>query len=635
MRFSRPRFFYGLVRLARSLFAVGCLVPLAALTLGCVHRGYVPLGTGQVTSGGPVASAAPGAGALSPTVVVPADLPEADLRIDYQLWLPRAMEVTWQLRCGQSPTEGGGGVLLSRSGSGSTPGPTDRSRGRADPGPASVVVEGEAGETFEAYRARRLAELAAERQRAQRAAAQVGSLLGGAVLGQPSATVAASAPGATVQAGVVVDGAAVGAAAGAALVSTEVALAPDDVGQGYRHGHVELGAVPAGTCTMAVAPRVRSVEPAVDGGVAVASAPPAGAIDPALLAGTFSVARKDDPGKRRALIAARGAIELRGTLRTALVATGADADLEAARARNRSRAAAAAAVLEAELDARQARARAELDARQARAQADLDLRMELETQARVRARIRLEGVAMTRGAVIEYLGTCGGDVHHRERWEAEAQARAELELELTARRQRVAIDVRGQLHASLIAAGADPGWRARQLDLAARAAEARIAYQAELEARAARRLALAAEVRGQLTAALVAGGARLRPPMPPIPYEEPGAPPVSGLVWVGGGYVWSGASWDWTGGRWMVAPGAGFTVEVGGAGVRVPVAPVAYDPPAPSYQPPAPTYEPPRPPVRDHRTPAPTAAPSPPPPPVPAALAPPARPQTRDHRDGH
>lgn len=625
MRFSRPRFFYGLIRLARSIAAIGCLLPLAALALGCVHRGYVPLGTGQVTSGGPVASAAPGAGGLSPTVVVPADLPEADLRVDYQLWLPRAMEVSWQLRCGQ------------------------------------VVVEGEAGETFEAYRTRRLAELVAERERARQQAAQVGSLIGGAVLGQPTATVAATAPGASAQAGVVVDGAAVGAAAGASMVSTEVALAPDDVGQGYRHGHVELAAVPAGTCTMAVAPRVRPVAPPIEGEAVIAPV----AIDPALLVGTFSVARRDDPGKRRALVADRGAIELRGTLRIALVATGADADLEAARARNRARAEAAAAVAQAEFDARAAVAQAERDARAAHLQVALDAHMELETQARVRARVRREGAAMTRSAVIAYLGTCGGDVHHRERLAAEARAQAEFEVELTARRQRAAIDVRGQLHAWLIVAGADPGQRARQLDDAARAAEAqmgariayqadleartqaqfdaRIAYRAALEARSARRLTLIAEVRGQLTASLIAGGARLRSPMPPIPYEEPGPPPVSGLVWIGGAYEWSGGSWAWTAGRWEVAVDGGFTVELGGAGGRVPVPPVAYEPPTPSYVPPTPSYVPPtpssepaRPPVRDHRTPSPTVAPSPPPPPPrPVPPAPAARPQTRDHRDGH
>ena len=124
--------------------------------------------------------------------------------------------------------------------------------------------------------------------------------------------------------------------------------------------------------------------------------------------------------------------------------------------------------------------------------------------------------------------------------------------------------------------------------------------------------------------------------MPPLPIEDPGPPPVSGLVWVGGSFTWSGATWEWTAGRWMGAANAGFTVELG-AGERVPV---AYQPPTPppGYvpPPPPPSYVPPtRPPVRDHRTPA--VAPVAPPPAVPTVPAPtpPARPKTRDHRDGH
>src|SRR5688572_15744228 len=78
MRFSRPRLFYGLVRMARAI------LPMAAVfAVGCAHRGYTPIGAGQVTSSGHAASAAPGAGgaALAPTVAVPGDLPQADLRV--------------------------------------------------------------------------------------------------------------------------------------------------------------------------------------------------------------------------------------------------------------------------------------------------------------------------------------------------------------------------------------------------------------------------------------------------------------------------------------------------------------------------------------------------------------------------
>ena len=620
---------------------------LAVLAVGCVHgAGYTPVGSGQITSGGHVASAAPGSGAAAPTVAVPGDLPEADLRIDYEVWLPRAMEVSWRVHC------------------------------------ADVVVEGEAGETFEAYRTRRLAELVAERDKARRNAAQVGAIVGNALLGQQAAVVSTNGPGASAQAGVAVDGAAAGAAAGAAMVATDVALAPDDVGQGYRRGHVELARVPAGTCSMEVAPLVR----ARDDGSEVAIA-----IDPALLVGTFQVARRDDPGKRRAIVATRGAIELRGAMRTSLVASGADADAEAAHARNVARAEAAAAARQAELEARlavEARARAEAEAR---ARVELDARLEIDARARVeaearaeaevrlrfeaeqRARVRLHGVAMTRTRVIEYLGTCGGDVHHRERLEAEAHARAELELELRARRQQIAFELRGRLHASLIAHGADPALRARLLEDAVRAANARAARQVELDAEAmqrsriaaaeaarraemaaaeaarrtemaARRAAQIAEVRGRVSATLIANGAVLRPPMPDLPSQEPGIPPASGAVWVAGTWHWSGVRWEWSEGAWLGGPGldVGVGITIGGGS-----APISSDPPAvevPTYQaptstaPPPPPSREPRPMVRDHRTPAPVVVPPAQPTAPPAAPTPPAspaRPKVRDHRDGH
>ena len=551
MRFSRPRFFYRLVRLARSLAPIATMVPVAALALGCVsQRGFTPVGAGQVTSSGHAAVGAPGTGtvALAPAVTVPADLPDADLRIDYQIWLPRAMEVRWQVTCG----------------------------GR--------TVDGQAGETFEAYQARRLAELRAERERAQRAAAQVGSVVGGALLGQQAVTASAGGPGASAQAGVAVDGRAAGAAAGAATVSTDVALAPDDVGQGYRRGHVELLSAPPGACTMDVTPLVRAPEAAVDGasagdGAAIAAAPAPmidPMIDPALITGTFSVARRDDPARRRAIVARQGALELRGSLRASLVAAGADADLEAARARNRARAetalaaqTAATAEARAAEDARRAREEAAFEARRARVQARVALRLEAEARARARAEARLEAARSTRLELVAYLERCGGDPHRRARLEAEARARAELALELSARRRSLAFELRGRLHASLVAAGADPELRDRLFAESVREANARAAARDRAEALAAaeararavaraeadraaraeadRRLAIALELRGRISAGLVASGARLRPPMPPQIDENPGPPPVADATWIGGGWVWSGAR-D-TGGR--------------------------------------------------------------------------------------
>lgn len=552
------------------------VLPLSALALGCVTRGgYVPVGAGRITTGdGGVASAAPGAGTLPPTVTVPADLPEADLRIDYDLWLPRAMVVAWRVRCGE------------------------------------VVVDGAAGESFEDYRQRRLAELVAERERQRRNAAQVGALVGQAVLGQPTVAVAASTPGASATAGVTVDGAAVGAAAGAATVSMEVTLPPDDVGAGPRHGNALLVAVPAGTCAMEVVP-----PDDVD------------AATRAAIVGSFHVARRDDPRRRRLLIADRGAIELRGSLRASLVASGADADVERARARNEARAAARLEERRLALEAAAARNEAALaaaDARHARA-------LELHAQAEARARLQLQAVMDTRAGMVAYLGRCGGDPGRRARLAAEAEAREahawsvaiDLRGQLTARlstdverwaRARAALTgqalgVRGRLHASLVAAGADPTLRDRLLAEAAYEANQRAAAQAALDelarAEQERDLALGLPGPGAHATAVV----EVRPPMPALVIEDSGVPPGVGAVWVAGSWTWVGGRWLWTPGAWRWSPvEAGVTITIGGDH--------------------APTTTPPRAPVRDHR-----ASPAPAPPRAPAPA--PARPRTRDHRDGH
>src|SRR5690606_15369788 len=102
-----------------------------------------------------------------------------------------------------------------------------------------------------------------ERERQRRA--QVGALVGGAVLGQAQAGAAVATPNATGQATVTVDGEAAGAAAAAATVTdAPIVLAPDDLGQGFRQGDIgfqlgdALGGEPA--CAMELAP----VDPAVD-----------------------------------------------------------------------------------------------------------------------------------------------------------------------------------------------------------------------------------------------------------------------------------------------------------------------------------------------------------------------------------
>lgn len=60
----------------------------------------------------------------------------------------------------------------------------------------------------------------------------------------------------------------------------------------------------------------------------------------------------------------------------------------------------------------------------------------------------------------------------------------------------------------------------------------------------------ALQVRASLRAYLIALGARLRPPMPPRPPEDPGAQPYEDAIWIGGEWRWTGAEWLWERGSW-------------------------------------------------------------------------------------
>jgi hypothetical protein len=341
-------------------FAIVCCV-LGA----CAARyRYEPAGRGALVVGGVGdASAAPGAAGVSVRAGVRHD-------VVVRVQLPRAEVVTWTLAC---------------------PGAT---------------ASGTLGETMDAYRARRIAELRAERDRQRQAAASIGAAVGGAVLGRATATAQAGPVVATGQ----VDGAAVGAAAGASTVSDDVQLAPDDVGGGFYTDRATV--VPAG-----------------DGACVVSVAPPDDG-DARGIAGDFEVTRvidrrAEDRARREVIVG--HATDVRASVRGALVAMGADPEL---RARQRAEAQARA---EAEANAR---AQAEAEAR-ARAQAELDARARIDAQVRARA-------WDVRGGVVAWLTSCGGDPYRRQR-EREAQARRDDERR--ARDEAEAVRVRAQADA--------------------------------------------------------------------------------------------------------------------------------------------------------------------------------------------
>ena len=109
----------GSLRLASLILLVGAC--------GGAGVRYQALGRGRVVVAGAPAAVGPGASAtagLPAAVPVPADAPDSTYRVDFDVWLPRAAEVDWTIRCG------------------------------------SAAVAGVIGEDFETYRARRLRERA-------------------------------------------------------------------------------------------------------------------------------------------------------------------------------------------------------------------------------------------------------------------------------------------------------------------------------------------------------------------------------------------------------------------------------------------------------------------------------------------
>jgi hypothetical protein len=552
----------------RSSLAFLSLISFAAC--GPRYR-HETLGTGTAVVGasldGGAVGASPGAGGVTVSAA-------GQHRIDWRVQVPHAMKLAWALDCG------------------------------------GAQATGVAGESFEAYRDRRIAEIRAQREEEKKAIAA----LGGAVLGQATATADVQTPQGQGTAQVGVDGQAVGAAVADEVVSDDVQLPTGDVGPGYYGGSVTVAALAPGACTMRLAPEIETDD--IAGVVA-----------------QFQVTRIVDIRAERdaARASARAAaIVVRGDLSARLIASGADPELRArqqAEARARAEAEAAAQY---EIDLRlqaeaAARAEAELQVRhqtEMTAQAELDAQLRIEAEARA----QIAGGAWTvRQSYLMYLvGVCGADPDHRAKEaaasaEAEARARAELEA-----RGQLAFEARVRVTGTLIGYGADPGWRARQAE--ARALEearaqsrldAELQMEADYQAELSRRYSVALDVRAQVIGYLMMLGAIERPPMPePMP-EDPGDMPMDGGVWVAGEWTWQDAQWVWITGGWTF-PDDGFSASVEVANeVRATVVDHR-DEPSTTVRAPEPVRET----VRDHRD-----------EPAPAPTPPPERPKVRDHRD--
>jgi hypothetical protein len=462
----------GVAVAVASVVRIAIVGGVFALAACGAHYRYEPAGRAPAVIG----EAPPGAG-------VPV---RAGVRHDVVIRVstPRAEIVAWELVC---------------------PGDTEK---------------GTVGETMDAYRTRRLAELRRERDRERNAAASIGGAIGGAVLGRVGASGAVQTPAGAGAATVQVDGAAVGAAAGAATVSDDVQLAPGDVGAGTYVAKVSITPGTDGACTVAIAPD--------DGG------------DPVGIGGDFDVTRvidRDREARAHAAVLVGQARDVRVSVQASLVADGADAGLRAR--------------LRAEADAR-----AQADAAvQARLHAEAEARVQAQADAQARIVAEVNGRAWSaRAGMIAWLSSCGGDPYRRQR-EREEQARVREEQ-----------DRRAQL-------AREEQWRREQ---AARDEDAR-REQMRRDADA-RRAQLAVGVRNEQIAMLVSEGAVVRPPMPPAPDENPGAAPA-GQVWIAGHWEWDAPQWIWIGGGWSASEAAGAAVEA--SATAVPVEPVIVIAPTP------------------------------------------------------
>ena len=560
----------------------------------------------EVVGGGTAAVQARGAGApaaMAGSIALARGTYDLDLRFD----VPRAQVIDWTVTC---------------------------------PG---VERHGVLGETFEAYRERRIAQIRADRERERKNVAAVTGVLVGAVAPDVHAHGQASGPGGQAQVDATASGQAVGAAAGEAVanatVSDIIELPPGDVGAGRLATRVHVVFGEDGAC---------AVNAVTD--------------DPTVLA-SFEVTHirdLDAEARARAIAANEQAHQVRGQLSAQLVAVGADPLARQRRAEAEARAhAAAQARLDAEAHARaeaqakldaEARLRAQAQARidaAAQARLDAEARARLEADARVRAQAqakidlelharleleaRLEASALvTRGALYAYLtGECHADAHHRARVRAEAEARlhaeAELRLQIEARaRAQAEVRLRIEREQREARLRAEREREEARLRAQRERDEARLRAEREREAERALRIQAALAVRVDLRAYLVALGARERPPMPPAVAEVQGTPPFSGAVWIAGQWRWTGGRWIWEAGGWRDttmfgdAGSSGAVISVGGsAGGSVSVGGSTYvdtvdtvidtvrdhrSAPAVSSQPA----------VRDHRSePAPAATPTP------------------------
>lgn len=341
------------------------------------------------------------AGPVAPEPAAPVTLPAGGIPLprgsyDLALWfdVPRAQVIEWTLSC------------------------------------AGATVNGSLGESFDAYRARRIAELRVQRDHERQQVASVTSAVVGSFAPAVRTTGYVETPVGTarVEGQAQVDPGAVGGAVATAAIDDDVQLPPGDLGQGRLHSTVH-------------------VETAADGVCAVTAATD----DPQVI-GRYEVRRirdLDAEARIRVMASTSHAVEVRKRLVANLVLSGASPEVREHRL------------------AAEAAARAQVEARlQAQADARATVRYEAHAQADARVRAVLGIAYDARSRYVAYLvGECHADPNRRTRIAQEREAQERLRIEARARidrelrdRQQIRIDMalraRLQLTAALLAIGA-------------------------------------------------------------------------------------------------------------------------------------------------------------------------------------
>ena len=479
-------------------------------------------------------------------------LPERRERhlLDYAVDFPRALELAYEVECGDTR------------------------------------LEGKLGETFAAYRARRLVEL--ERERTEQARL-VGSLVG-TVVGRAEA----KTPVGTAKATVAVDS--------AAIVATAVPLSelpPGDLGARRIARRLEIRPGSAGTCRLTLRPAslmddasgvradltlTREVDLVAERVARVAVAEQdAQRMRAAMVLDLVRIGADPSARERHSREEAerlRVALELAVALRTRIVAslTGMGAD-PTRRAKEEERRSRGVERQNSAIDTGHAAVRprpthlVSLDgtaaepAYRAKLAADAEYRdAELRRAAAEQSRLQLAAALELRMRLTSGLIAAGADPGYR------AQRQFE-ELRIG----KAALELRTQLIAVLIARGADPAYRDKRdlADLLAYESEQRWRATARPTTRTATTSTASSEVAIDLRIPepprVVIRVTPEPPPaplpssaMPVRPTEHIPAPPSHGAVWIQGQFAWNGAAWVWIAGRWAPAspPAARPRVEV-------------------------------------------------------------------------